>query len=197
MSAHAELRPAVFLDRDGTLTVESDWVRSGRDLALVPGAAEAVALFSRAGFTVVLVTNQSAVARGIVTEPELAAIHAHFAALLAERGARIDAFYHCPHHPTEGVGAYRTECACRKPRPGMLLAAARELGLDLSRSWIVGDALRDLEAGWSAGTRAVLVATGKGAAEHAAALAKGRAPDAFVPDVLAAARWILGRVQGK
>lgn len=195
MSAGKEPRPAVFLDRDGTLTVESEWVRSGQDLVLVPGAAEAVALLALAGFAVVLVTNQSAVARGIVTEAELAGIHAHFAALLAARGARLDGVYHCPHHPTEGVGAWKTDCACRKPKPGLLLEAARELGLDLARSWIVGDALRDLEAGWSAGTRAVLVATGKGAREHAAALAQGRAPDAFVPDVLAAARWIVEHAQ--
>ncbi|MBI5363506.1 MAG: HAD family hydrolase [Planctomycetes bacterium] len=197
MSAGQVLHPAVFLDRDGTLTVESEWVRSGQDLVLVPGAAEAILHLARAGFAVVLVTNQSAVARGIVTEAELAGIHAHFAALLAERGARLDAVYHCPHHPTEGVGAWKIECACRKPAPGMLLDAARDLGLDLARSWIVGDALRDLEAGWSAGARAVLVATGKGTREHAAALAKGRAPDAFVPDVLAAARWIVEHTQGR
>ncbi|MBK7876633.1 MAG: D-glycero-beta-D-manno-heptose 1,7-bisphosphate 7-phosphatase [Planctomycetes bacterium] len=185
------MRPAVFLDRDGTLTVESDWVTSGADLVLVPGAAEAIALLERAGFAVVVVTNQSAVARGMIDERELGAIHARFEELLAERGARLDGIYSCPHHPTEGVGAWRRECECRKPKPGLVLQAARELGLDLARSWIVGDALRDLEAGWSAGTRAVLVATGKGAREHATALAKGRAPDAFVPDVLAAARWIV------
>lgn len=197
MSARAELRPAVFLDRDGTLTVESDWVRSENDLVLLPGAAEAIVLLARAGFAVVLVTNQSAVARGIVTPAGLEAIHAQFEALLDERGARLDAIYWCPHHPTEGVGAYRVECACRKPRAGMLLDAARDLGLDLARSWIVGDAVRDLEAGWSAGTRAVLVATGKGAVERAKAIERGLAPEAFVPDVLAAARFVVDHAQGK
>jgi D-glycero-D-manno-heptose 1,7-bisphosphate phosphatase len=184
------LRPAIFLDRDGTLTVESEWVRRGQDLVLVPGAAEGVRALRAAGYFVALVTNQSAVARGIVTEDELAAIHAHLQELLAEHGTRLDALHHCPHHPTEGVGPWRRACDCRKPEPGLLLAAARAHGLDLARSWTIGDAERDLEAGRRAGTRTVLVATGKGEREHAAALAAGRPPDHFARDLGAAARWI-------
>jgi len=192
------LRPAVFLDRDGTLTVESEWVRSGQDLLLVPGAAEALRLLSAAGYVLVLVTNQSAVARGIIDEAQLAEIHAHLGELLAADGAQLEAIYHCPHHPTEGVGAGRTECSCRKPKPGLVLQAARELGLDLEHSWMVGDAARDLEAGWSAGVRGVLVLTGKGERERALLR---REPAFVAKDVLAAARWIVSqraaRAQGR
>lgn len=186
----AEPRPAVFLDRDGTLTVEGEWITRREALELVPGATEALRLLASAGFALVLVTNQSAVARGLIDEAELAYIHAHLAELLAAGGAHLDALYHCPHHPTEGRGVWKRECDCRKPKPGLVLRAARELDLDLSRSWMIGDAARDLEAGWAAGVRGVLVATGKGAREIERMRAT-RAPDHFAPDVLAAARWIL------
>lgn len=189
MTADAR-RPAVFLDRDGTLTVESDWVTKSSDLELFPGAAEAIALLSRAGFAVVLATNQSAVARGLVTEPELAEIHAHLQDELARGGARLDGIYTCPHHPGEGSAPFRRECECRKPKPGMLLAAARELGLDLGRSFVVGDAERDLAAGAAVGARGILVATGKGEAEFGRMTRANRAPERFVPDVLSAARAI-------
>jgi D-glycero-D-manno-heptose 1,7-bisphosphate phosphatase len=177
---------AVFLDRDGTLTAESDWVREARDLVLLPGAARAVRRLNEAGWRAVLVTNQSAVARGMISETELAAIHAHLETELAREGARLDAIYACPHHPTEGRGEYRLECECRKPAPGMIARAARELGLDLARSWIVGDAARDLEAGARLGVRGVLVATGKGSAERARATFEH-----FAPDVEGAVEWIL------
>jgi len=183
-------RPAVLLDRDGTLTAEADWVRTVGDLVLLPFAAEAVAVLSGAGFAVVLVTNQSAVARGLVSEEELAAIHEHMTRDLASGGGRIDGIYYCPHHPTEGREPYRRACDCRKPGPGMLLAAAADLGLDLGRSWVVGDAGRDLEAGAAVGARGILVATGKGTAEFARLSLEGRAPSRYEPDVLAAARTI-------
>lgn len=183
-------RPAVFLDRDGTLTVESDWVRRPEELVLLPGAAQAVAELARAGFLVVVVTNQSAVARGMIDERELAAIHARFEELLAAGGARVDGIYFCPHHPTEGVGVYRRECACRKPKAGLLVRAAEELGIEFARSWVVGDARRDLEAGARVGVRGVMVATGKGEREFEALVAEGGSVP-FVPGVLEAARWIV------
>lgn len=188
-----ELRRAVFLDRDGTLTVEGEWITKHEHLVLVPGAAEAVRALSDAGFFVVMVTNQSAVARGLIDEGELDAIHAELARMLAAEGARLDATYHCPHHPTEGLGAWRKDCECRKPKPGMTLRAAREHDLDLERSFTVGDAARDLEAGWTAGTRGVLVRTGKGPKELDVLLARGETPDHVADDVLAAARWILAQ----
>ena len=181
-------RRAVFLDRDGTLTRESDWVLRPDDLELLPGAARAVRRLNEAGVLAVLVTNQSAVARGLLDEPGLAAVHARLDRELERAGARLDGRYHCPHHAQEGVGALRVECECRKPAPGLLLRAARELAIDLARSWIVGDAARDLEAGLRAGVAGVLVATGKGARERA------WTPHAhYAADVDAAVAWILAR----
>lgn len=195
MSASAR-RPAVFLDRDGTLTSEGEWVTESAELELLPFAAEAIAKLSRAGFAVVLATNQSAVARGLIREEELAEIHAHLERELARGGARLDGVYSCPHHPTEGSAPYRRDCECRKPKPGMLLAAARDLGLDLARSWVVGDAERDLAAGAAVGAKGVLVATGKGEAEHQRLQREGRPPELFVRDVLAAADAIVSRREG-
>jgi len=186
---------AVLLDRDGTLTVEGEWLTRRQDLVLVPGAAAALARLSAAGWKLVLVTNQSAVARGLITPAHLVEIHAELQEQLAARGARLDAIYSCPHHPTEGVGEYRVECECRKPKPGLVLQAARELGLDLPRCWMIGDAARDLEAGWAAGVPGILVATGKGRAEIEGLRERGREPEAFVADLPAAAEWILSRAR--
>jgi D-glycero-D-manno-heptose 1,7-bisphosphate phosphatase len=188
---------AVLLDRDGTLTVEGEWLTRRQDLVLVPGAAAALARLSAAGWKLVLVTNQSAVARGLITPAELQEIHAELQQQLGAHGARLDAIYSCMHHPTEGKGAYKVECECRKPRPGLVLQAARELGLDLARCFMVGDAARDLEAGWAAGVPGILVATGKGQDEILRLRERGQEPQAFVPDLPAAAEWILARAQGK
>ena len=184
---------AVLLDRDGTLTVEGEWLTRRQDLVLVPGAAAALARLSARGWKLVLVTNQSAIARGLITPAQLDEIHAELAEQLAAQGARLDAIYSCPHHPTAGLGTYRVECECRKPKPGLVLQAARELGLDLARCWMVGDAARDLEAGWAAGVPGILVATGKGASEIGMLRARGKEPQAFVPDLPAAAEWILAQ----
>ena len=184
---------AVLLDRDGTLTVEGEWLTRRQDLVLVPGAAAALARLAARGWKLVLVTNQSAIARGLITPAQLDEIHAELAEHLAAEGARLDAIYSCPHHPTAGSGEYRVECECRKPKPGLVLRAARELGLDLARCWMVGDAARDLEAGWAAGVRGILVATGKGASEIGVLRARGEEPQAFLPDLPAAADWILAQ----
>jgi D-glycero-D-manno-heptose 1,7-bisphosphate phosphatase len=185
------LRPAVFLDRDGTLTVETDWIVRPDLVTLLPRAAEAVARLERAGFTTVIVTNQSAVARGMIDEAMLATIHARLRSLLAAGGARLDAIYHCPHHPTEGVGLYRTECECRKPKPGLLARAAADLNLDLARSWMIGDAERDVVAAEVLGVRPILVATGKGREEFAKLAVREHTLPRYVPDVGAAADLIL------
>lgn len=147
-------RRAVFLDRDGVINHNVHYLRRVEDLALVPGAARAIRALNRAGYRVVVVTNQSAVARGWLTVPELEGLHDALRARLAAEGARLDAIYYCPHHPDpgpEGVAAYAVACDCRKPRPGMLLRAARELGLSLADSYLVGDAPSDRAAGEAAG----------------------------------------------
>ncbi len=185
-------RPAVFLDRDGTLNVEREGaLRDPRELELIPGSAEAVARLAQAGFAVVVVTNQSAVGRGWMTLEELAAVHAELLRQLALAGGRVDAIHFCPHHPTEGRGPFRTACACRKPAPGMFLSAIEELDLDPERSWAIGDARRDVEAARAAGLRTLMVATGKGSGEHAALLAAGGDVPPCFADLAAAVDHLL------
>lgn len=184
------LRPAVFLDRDGTLIHERGWVLAPADVELIEGAAEAVARLNRADYTVVLVTNQSAIGRGLIDAARLAEIHAHIEAELARHGAHLDGIEYCPDHPTAGLGEFRRASRRRKPEPGMLLDAAERLGLDLARSFTIGDAERDLVAGRRAGVRGILVATGKGGGEHARLRESGR-PHTFVPDLAAAVAYVL------
>lgn len=155
-------RDAVFLDRDGTLIEEVHYLAHAAQVRLIPGAADAIRRLNDLGVLVLVVTNQSGVARGYFPESRVAEIHERLSELLAETGAKIDAFYHCPHHPTEGVGEYRVACACRKPKPGMLLTAARDLDIDLARSWMIGDKPCDADAGRAAGCKTLLVQTGHG-----------------------------------
>jgi len=156
------VRPAVFLDRDGVILEESGHPGDPDRAVMVPGAAEAVRRLHEAGLLVIVVTNQSGVARGEYPESAVDAVHRRIDELLAAEGARVDAFYYCPHHPTEGKAPYRVACDCRKPRPGMLLRAADDWGIDLSASFLIGDKLSDLEAGASVGCRTILVETGHG-----------------------------------
>ena len=158
-----KLFPALFLDRDGVLIEEVEYLAKLELVRLIPGAAAVVRRANDAGWRVVVVSNQSGVARGLLPESFLAEVHREIARhLLEEAGAKLDRFYYCPHHPTEGQGVYRIACECRKPKPGMLLQAARELGIDLARSWMIGDRRTDLEAGAAAGCRTILVRTGYG-----------------------------------
>lgn len=155
-------RVALFLDRDGVIVEEVHYLSDPAQLSLIPGSAEAISHLNRNGIPVIIVTNQSGIARGYYPPSRVDEIHGRLSSLLAVHGAHIDRYYYCPHHPTEGFGPYLGSCECRKPRPGMLLKAAAELGLDLSRSYMVGDKLSDLEAGVNAGCRAILVRTGCG-----------------------------------
>lgn len=169
----------VFLDRDGTISVkppEGQYVTSPAELVLLPGAARAVARLNAAGLRTVLVTNQSWLSRSPGRAGRYAAIHARLTQLLAAEGARLDAAYHCPHAPAT--------CDCRKPQPGMLRRAARELGIELDQSVIIGDRDTDLMAGRAAGTSAVLVRTGEGGSAAADA-------DIVADDLPAAVRLIL------
>lgn len=192
MSAAAP-RPAVFLDRDGTVIVEVDYLADPERVELVPGSGPALRRLMEAGYALVLVTNQSGIARGRLDEDILAAIHARLDELLAPHGVRFDGVYYCPHHPEHGGERYAKDCDCRKPRPGMLLQAARELDLDLGRSCMVGDAARDLEAGWAVGARGFLVRTGKGARQIEAATERAPGPGwlQVVDDLPAAAAQLL------
>ncbi|HZC04581.1 MAG TPA: HAD family hydrolase [Ktedonobacterales bacterium] len=156
--------PALFLDRDGTLTYPYHYPSRPEHLRLYPGIGEPLRTLQQAGFRLVVVTNQSGVARGFFTEADLARMHTRLQAMLWEHGVRLDAVYHCPHHPDGVVSGLSVRCDCRKPQPGMVLQAAGDLNLDLARSWFVGDILDDIEAGARAGCRTVLVDLGTEAA---------------------------------
>lgn len=180
--------PAVFLDRDGTIVEDVDYLLRPDQLRLIPGAGAALRRINQAGWRAVVVTNQSVVARGMASEKDLAAVHDRLRAMLAAEGARLDGIYYCPHHPDAGDGPYRRACDCRKPLPGLLQQAARELDLDLAASAMIGDGLRDLEAGAAAGCgMLILVRTGHGAAEESAVRAARLHKPAHICDDLAAA----------
>ncbi len=158
---------AVFLDRDGTMIEDVGYLDRLERLSLFPYTIDAVRLLNASGYKVVVVTSQNGVANGILTEEFLAETHAHMSKLFAAAGGRVEGYYYCPHSPNAPVERYRTDCECRKPKPGMILAAARDHGLDLSRSIVIGDRWRDVEMGLAAGTKAILVETGYGRTEAA------------------------------
>jgi len=158
-------RPAIFMDRDGTLSHEIGYVNHASRFQLFPWAVDAVRLVNRAGWAAVLVTNQAGVARGYFPESVIHEVHGRVQAALAAGDARLDGLYVCMHHPSAGEPPYRQDCECRKPRPGMLLRAQRELDLDLARSWVVGDRHGDLQVAWNAGARGALVKSGYGLGE--------------------------------
>jgi len=188
-------RAGVFLDRDGTLIDELGYLGDPDGVHLYPGAAAAVRALNEAGLPVVLVTNQSGVARGMFTEADVAAVHRRLERELAAEGARLDLVLYCPHHPEHGAPPYRAACDCRKPLPGMYVRGARELGLDVERSFVVGDSARDLEGARAAGVaHLLLVKTGKGEAEDAKLRAAGRDDHELHDDLVAAARSILARM---
>jgi D-glycero-D-manno-heptose 1,7-bisphosphate phosphatase len=184
--------PEVFVDRDGTLNEEVGYMNHLTRLRLFPWSGEAVRKLNEAGLPVVAVTNQSGIARGYFTEELLHQVHEEIARQLAAQGARIDAFYYCPHHPEGPLPAYRLACRCRKPATGMVEEGARRLHLDLASSYIVGDSYRDMQLGFNAGLRTILVMTGYGRGEfeyHARQWP--RQPEHVVENLLEAATLIL------
>ncbi|HTI86464.1 MAG TPA: D-glycero-beta-D-manno-heptose 1,7-bisphosphate 7-phosphatase [Alphaproteobacteria bacterium] len=196
LPSDARAKPAIFVDRDGVVLEMVDYLNRVDQVALAPGVAEAIRAINDAGVPLVIVTNQSAIARGMLTEAGLETIHARMKELLAAAGARIDAIYYCPHHPEAGESAYRRDCECRKPKPGMLREAANDLGLDLSRSVMVGDHATDIEAGANAGVaQAMLVLTGHGQMSAAALRNAGLSPSATFADGATALRAALDAVK--
>lgn len=155
---------AIFLDRDGTINKYVGFLRNIDDFELIDGVAEAIRKINESGYLAVVVTNQPVVARGEVSFEELEEIHNKMETLLGKEGAYLDAIYYCPHHPHKGYEGERPElkidCDCRKPKPGMLLNAATDFNIDLSRSWMVGDGENDIKAGINAGCKTVLLSNG-------------------------------------
>jgi D-glycero-D-manno-heptose 1,7-bisphosphate phosphatase len=186
----ALLAPTVFLDRDGTLIEEVGYLSHLDRIALYPWSIESVKLLNRAGFKVVVVTNQAGVARGLFDEDFIHEAHRFLDQKFGDGGATIDKFYYCPHHPEASVEAYRCECDCRKPKAGMLWKAAQELQLELSHSFVIGDRLSDLRLGPAVGAKSVLVRTGYGETT-ARELTDDVEVSYTAPELMTAVAWIL------
>lgn len=188
------LRRAVFLDRDGTINVEAGYIRDLADLQLMAGAAEAIRQLRAAGFLAILATNQTGPARDYYPESWVWQLNNRIMTLLHDAGTTLDGLYYCPHLAEGIVPAYSLACDCRKPEPGMLLAAARDYGIDLTRSYMVGDKATDVEVGHRAGTKGILLTSGYGEQVLAGTYQELKAPpDHVAPDLAAAAEWILAQ----
>jgi D-glycero-D-manno-heptose 1,7-bisphosphate phosphatase len=180
-------RRAAFLDRDGVINEERGYVHLAQDFVCLPGAIAGLRSLQNAGYVLVVITNQAGIARGLYAETDFDTLTQHMRSLLRSHGVTLAGVYHCPHHPTAGLGAYRIACDCRKPKPGMLLRAAGELRLDLATSVLVGDKQSDIRAGRAAGLRrCVLVTSGCAVTAEDAALA-----DACKPGLREAAAWLV------
>jgi len=180
---------AIFIDRDGTLNEEVGYIRELRQFRLYDFAAEAVRLINTAGWRAIVITNQSGIARGLLTEDFLTEIHGQMNAELARADVRVDAIYHCPHHPNFGEPPFRLDCDCRKPKPGLLRRAAADFQLDLSASVVIGDRFRDVETAQAVGAKGVLVLTGYGREELETQSAVQ--PDHIAVNLLEAVRWVI------
>ena len=189
-----ELRPALFMDRDGTLSHEVGYVNHSSRFRLYPWTVAAVRAVNSAGWLAVVVTNQAGVARGYFPRSVFEEVQKRLNDEVAEGGGRLDGVYACLHHAEVGLAPYRVDCDCRKPRPGLLRRAEAELGADLKRSWVVGDRHGDLQLAWNVGARGALVKTGYGLGELTY-LAPGwaRPPDLVAENLLEAVERILSR----
>lgn len=185
-------RPAVFIDRDGTILDELGYVTPGSEVRIYPFSAEAIKRLGDAGFPVVVITNQGGIALGLYDHAFVDETHAALAESLKRSGATITAWYYCPHHPDGKVPEYTGTCECRKPGTGLLTAAARDLNIDLSASWVVGDQWRDIELAHRVGARGVLVRTGYGARLEANWPDDVAPPTVVCDDLLSAAEHIVG-----
>lgn len=177
-------RPAVFLDRDGTIIHQVELLHKPSQIRVFPAAAAAIKTFNKLGYLVIIVTNQPVVARGMIGPKEVDRIHDVLSERLKRRGAKIDDIYYCPHHPKANMKKYRMICDCRKPSPGMMLRAAKEHGIDLKKSFLIGDSTQDVLAGNRAKVRMILVRTGYGGKDPWQYEGK---PDIVVRDLAAAA----------
>jgi D-glycero-D-manno-heptose 1,7-bisphosphate phosphatase len=184
------VKRAVFLDRDGTLLEEAGYLDRLERLVFFPFAIDAVRLLNRAGIAAVVITNQSGIGRGMYEEAFVGRTHEVMTERLHAGGARIDGFYYCPHHPEASVEKYRQLCDCRKPGPGMLRQAAADLGLDLQRSFTIGDKWSDVQAAHAVGAKGILVRTGYGRSSEMAP-PDGVTPALVTDNVMSAVSWIL------
>ncbi len=186
-------RRTVFLDRDGTLNQDVHYLSRPEEFAWISGAIHGLKALKDAGWSLVVITNQSGIAQGKLTHSDLDKIHRRMVRDLSEHGIVLDGIYFCPHHPT--LGPSPGPCDCRKPAPGMLLQAARELNLDLHGSWMVGDSVRDLQAAHGLGIPSILVRTGKGASQEGELESHPSLNALVAEDMAQAAEWILSHAK--
>lgn len=190
-------RIAVFFDRDGTLIEDVGYLRTPDEVRLIPGAAEAIRKLNDRQILTCVISNQSGVARGLLTEADLVLIHDRLQRMLASAGAHLDRIYYCPHHPTEGRPPYNIECTCRKPRTGMLQRAAGEFPIALEKSFVIGDKTLDIETAKAAGTRSILVLTGYGRSSVDDCRRAGIVPEYITPTVAEAVTFIMQHLEGE
>ena len=193
------MKKAIFMDRDGTISEEVGYVNHISRFKVIDRTPEAISLINRSDFLAIAVTNQAGVARGYFKEDMIWRVHEKLANILKEKNAHLDAIYYCPHHPKEGQEPYRKDCNCRKPKTGMIDAAKKDLDIDLTKSYMIGDKLSDVEFAHKVGSKGILVLTGYGRGEYEAICEDekvgGKAPkikpDHVAEDLYDAVKWIL------
>jgi D-glycero-D-manno-heptose 1,7-bisphosphate phosphatase len=185
---------AVFVDRDGTLIEEVGYLDRVERVELYPWTIDAIRALNRAGLPVVMVTNQSGIARGFFSEAVVDAVHRHMAGLLEVGGARIDGYYYCPHHPDGKVAGFARHCDCRKPGRGLVDRAVREFGIDPQQSFVIGDRWFDVGLARTVGAKGLLVRTGYGRSEESRP-PEGMKADAVLDNLVEAASWVLTNLQ--
>ncbi len=194
MKNKTEKNRAIFLDRDGTVSYEVGYVNHPSRYDIMPGSVDAIKKINQSEFLAVLVTNQAGVARGYFKEELILKVHEKLENLLSEKNAYLDAIYYCPHHPELGEPPYRMNCNCRKPKPGLLMRAQKDLNIDLSKSYIIGDSIKDIETGFNAGVPGILVLTGYGKGEYEYHSSGWNIhPVHIAGDLMAAVNWILSK----
>jgi len=191
------MKPAVFLDRDGTINVDVGYLCHPDQFTFLPRALEALQLLRNNDLPLIIITNQAGVARGLIPPERLPVIQKAFLRMLRTNGIPIAGYYSCPHHPEGVLPEYRCECGCRKPAPGLLLQAARELDIDVPRSYVVGDKASDVQLAHNAGSTGILILTGEGRTYQQAYPPEYTPPHAICPNLYEAAEWIIAREEEK
>jgi len=182
---------AIFLDRDGTLNEDPGYISDPEKLALFPEAGNALALLKKYGFLLIVISNQSGIARGIMTSKDVDAVNEKINTLLSECKVKIDAFYYCPAHPDYST---EEECECRKPSTKLLLEAAKEFNVDLAKSYFIGDSVSDIHCGKNAGVKTILVRTGKGEESFSILQKENNFPTFVADNLINACTFILGDI---
>jgi len=185
------MNKAVFLDKDGTINEDIGYINHPDQIKLLPRSADAIKLFNEAGYKVIIISNQSGIARGMLSEDMLQSIDKKLQKEVLKGGGYIDGIYYCPHHPEHGVYPYKLQCECRKPHNGLIKKASKKHDIDLNDSVMIGDKLSDIEAGKKSGTKTVLVLTGSGKKANESKELEKMKPDYIAENLYNAAKWVL------